>query len=145
MNIELLNTLFDRAAMTALGPTLALSIGALVLLVCGIVPVPAIVRCLVVVATLGGSAALQVRMLMASEMPGPVLDGTFVADRATAVWGLIFVAATALAWACSRHYYAEDKPFQNEHDVLMLVTTVGMSLMAGAQDLIVFFIGSVTR
>ena len=141
MNIDLLNTLFDRAAMTALGPMLALSIGALLLLLCGIVTVPAIVRCVVVVATLAVSAAMQVRMLMASEMPGAVLDGTFVADRATAVWGLIFVAVTALAWAYSRHYYAEDKPFQNEHDVLMLVTAVGMSLMAGAQDLIVFFIG----
>jgi NADH-quinone oxidoreductase subunit N len=70
-----------------------------------------------------------------------VLAGTLLADRASAVWGLLFVAATAIAWAYSRHYYAEDRPFQSEHDVLMLMTTIGMSLMAGAQDLIVFFVG----
>jgi NADH-quinone oxidoreductase subunit N len=70
-----------------------------------------------------------------------VLGGTYLADRASATWGLLFVVGTAIAWLYSRDYYEEDRPFLAEHDVLLLATPIGMSLMAGARDLIVFFVG----
>jgi NADH-quinone oxidoreductase subunit N len=74
--------------------------------------------------------------------PGTVIDGTYVADRASSAWGLLFLVATLLAWLFSQHYYSDaERPFQLEHDVLMLSTPIGMMLMAGAQNLIVFFIG----
>jgi NADH-quinone oxidoreductase subunit N len=82
-----------------------------------------------------------VRLLGMEEPPGPVFSGTLLADTTWAAWGLVFVAATTLAWIHGLGYYREDKPYQGEHDVLLLTTPIGMMLMAGATDLLVFFIG----
>jgi NADH-quinone oxidoreductase subunit N len=140
MNATDLRTLFDAHAFEALSPWIALTAGALLLLLASITSVPRLVRGAIVLAGLAAAAALDVRLMLRAPI-GTVLDGTFVSNHATAAWGSMFIVATALAWAFSRHYYAEDRPFQTEHDVLMLATPIGMALMAGAQDLIVFFIG----
>lgn len=141
MNLTVLHSLFDSAALTALAPLLALAIGALLVLLAGLTPLGKGPRGLLVAATLLVAAALNARVLLADQVPGVVLDGSFVADRASAMWGLIFVAGVGVAWLFSRDYYTEDASHQNEHDVLMLATAIGMSMMAGARDLIVFFIG----
>jgi len=73
--------------------------------------------------------------------PGLVFDGTYLADRASALWGLLFLAGTLLAWVASHGYYRENRPFKPEHDALLLTTPAGMMLMVGARDLIVFFVG----
>jgi NADH-quinone oxidoreductase subunit N len=131
--------LFDGEALRAVGPMLALAAGVLVLLLVGVVPALRQARGILVCATLLTTLVLVLGVLR--RPPGPVLDGTFNADRIWALWGALFVCATLLAWLFSAHYYREDRPFQAEHDVLMLCTPIGMLLMAGAQDLIVFFIG----
>ena len=140
MNAQELRTLFDARAFDALAPWLALTAGVLLLMLASVLSIPRAIRGLVVLASLAGAAALNLRLL-ASPPIGQVLAGSFTATHASAVWGLLFVAAAAIAWAYSRGYYSEDRPFVAEHDLLLLVTPIGMALMAGAQDLIVFFIG----
>jgi NADH-quinone oxidoreductase subunit N len=140
MNFTDLSRLFDERAIAACAPLIALSAGVVLLLFASVFRLLARLRPLLVVATIGVAGWYTVANLQAP--PGSVIDGTYLADRASSLWGLLFLAATLLAWAFGLHYYEnEDRPFQAEHDVLMLATPIGMMLMAGAQNLIVFFVG----
>lgn len=140
MNPQDLLQLFDDRALAAVAPLLALTIGIIVLLLSGVIRAFESLRAPIVVATLGFTGWLVASNFV--TVPGSVIDGTYVADRASSAWGLLFVVATLLAWLFSHRYYAEsERPFQVEHDVLMLTTPLGMMLMAGAANLIVFFVG----
>lgn len=139
MNAQSILTLFDDAALRAMGPLFALTAGAMALLLIGLFKPLEQARGLVILASLGVAIALQIGLVR--DPVGGVLAGTYFADRTAALWGVLFCVATLLAWLFSIHYYREDRPFQGEHDFLMLVTPLGMTIMAGAQDLMVFFIG----
>lgn len=131
--------LYDAQAFAALAPLIALSVGLIALLMVGVLTPARWARGAVVAATLSLAFVLQAGLLRSPA--GVVLDGTFSSDRASALWGLLFLAGTALAWLYSLNYYSEDRPYKVEHDALMLATPIGMMLMAGAQDLLVFFVG----
>ena len=94
----------------------------------------------VLVGTLLGAAWLYAGQV-ADARSLAVLDGTYLADGTSAHWGLLFCAGTLVAWLFSVRYYGDERPFQSEHDVLLLCTPIGMATMAGAQNLIVFFVG----
>lgn len=134
---------FDAAALSAVGPMAALGVGVLVLLLVGTLTHARGVRAAVVAASLACAAVLQVSLLRLGpgKEIGPVLGGALVADHASALWGLLFLLATAVAWLFSLDYYDEDRPFTLEHDALLLTTPIGMLLMAGAGDLLTFFVG----
>jgi NADH-quinone oxidoreductase subunit N len=140
MNPQSILTLFDDATLRAFGPLFALTLGALALLLVAVIKPLHAARHLVVAASLVVALALQIG-LVNEPVEGTVLVGTYAADRTAALWGVLFCVATLLSWLFSLHYYDEDRPFQLEHDFLMLITPIGMMLMAGAQDLMVFFIG----
>lgn len=127
-------------ALRALAPLLAVSLGVMVALLAELVPALARARAFVfpgtlVVALIAGLA------LLSDPVAEPVFAGSYLGDAASAAWGLSFVAAGALAWAFGRRYYREEAPFLAEHDVLILCSVAGMMLMAGAQDLLTFFVG----
>ncbi len=128
-------------ARMALAPLLALGLGVILFLVCDVVEALKVARTPVFVAALAASAFGELRILLGERAPGLVFDGTFVAERSTALWGLLFLAGTALAWLVSLGYYRENRPFKPEHDALLLSTPIGMMLMVGARDLVVFFVG----
>jgi NADH-quinone oxidoreductase subunit N len=138
---EAFDALSTPAARMALAPMLAIGIGVLLYLACEIIERLRPARGLVFVGSLAAAAFAEVRILSGERVPGIVFDGTFQADRATALWGMIFIVATLFAWITSHGYYRENRPFKPEHDALMLATPVGMMLMVGARDLVVFFIG----
>lgn len=126
-------------SLPALLPMLCLAGGILVLLVADVVQALAPIRPFVVPAALllaGWSAAS-----LLADPAGPVLMGTFLADKRTGGMALVFVASAALAWAQARRYYRAEAPFLGEHDALLLAAPIGMILMVGAQDLVTFFIG----
>jgi NADH-quinone oxidoreductase subunit N len=129
------------AAHAALGPMLALAAGVVLFLACDVIDALQPARALVFLSALVAAAAFEVNILASANAPGLVFDGTFQADRATALWGLLFLSGTLLAWLASHGYYRENRPFKPEHDALMLTTPVGMMLMVGARDLVVFFVG----
>src|SRR5688572_5802726 len=131
--------IWDAQAFAALAPLIALSVGLLALLMVGVLTPARWARGVVVAATFSCAFVLQAGLLHTPI--GVILDGTYSADRASALWGLLFLAGTAMAWLYSLNYYSEDRPYKVEHDALMLATPIGMMLMAGAQDLLVFFVG----
>ncbi len=131
--------IYDELALRACAPLIALSGGVLLLLLVGSLTHARAARGAVVAATLSLAFVLQASWL--ASPPGAVLDETFLANRATALWGLLFLSGAAVAWLFSLEYYREDRPYMVEHDALLLTTPIGMLLMAGAQDLLVFFVG----
>jgi len=134
-----LASLYDATALWAVSPLIALACGVLALLVAGVLTPARWARGAVVATTLALAFVLQAGLL--SDPAGTVLDGTYTADRTAALWGLLFLAGTAVAWLYSLGYYGEDRPYKVEHDAMLLATPIGMMLMAGAQDLLIFFVG----
>jgi NADH-quinone oxidoreductase subunit N len=131
---------FTADAWRALSPLLTLTCGVLLLLVCEIVERLRPLRTAIFALTLLGTLLVH-RQLMVTGQPGAVLGGTYIADQATAAWGMIFIASVGVAWLFARRYYTSNLAFLGEHDVLLLTTPIGMTMMAGAGDLTVFFIG----
>jgi NADH-quinone oxidoreductase subunit N len=133
--------LYSPAAQAALAPLLALSVGVVLFLVCDVIEAAKPARAPLFLLTLLVSGFFELRILFGTRAPGLVFEETFIADRATALWGLLFLAGTGLAWLMSHGYYRENRPFKPEHDVLLLTTPIGMMLMVGARELVVFFVG----
>lgn len=137
---QLFEGLFTGAAGAATAPMLALGVGVLLSMLVDVFPAARPARPLVFLGSLAVAFFYEVAILRTP--PGTVLDGTLLADGGTALWGMLFLIATALAFAYSVGYYrAGDASFKPEHDMLLLTAPVGMMLMVGARDLIVFFVG----
>lgn len=139
MSPDTFDQLLDARAMAALAPLIALAGGIVLLLLADILPAPRGLRRVLVLLTLGVAVGFETTIFR--DPPGTVLAGALQADATTAVWGLLFLFATLIAWLFAQRYYDEEAPFLAEHDVLMLTSATGMMLMAGARDLLVFFIG----
>lgn len=132
---------FDASATAATAPMIALGLGLLLFLLVDVVDALRAARPLVFVGSILVSLGFELRLLVADAPPGPVLDGSFHADATTALFGCLFLVGTLLAWAYGVGYYRVDAAFKAEHDALMLAAPVGMMLMVGATDLVVFFVG----
>jgi NADH-quinone oxidoreductase subunit N len=128
-------------ARMALAPLLALGVGVVAFLLCDVVEALKPARAATFVLTLAVAAFAELEILRAEPAPGLVFDDTYLADRGSALWGLLFLFGTLLAWLVSHGYYRENRPFKPEHDALLLTTPIGMMLMVGARDLVVFFVG----
>ena len=130
---------FDAAAWLAISPLAALSAGVLGLLFLDAVPGLARFRRPLFLAAVVAAATFELRIH--ESRAGVVLDGMLATGPTTAAFGLLFLASLLIAWIAAQRYYREENAFQIEHDVLMLCSTVGMMMMAGAQNLLVFFVG----
>ena len=132
---------FTAAASDAAAPMLALGVGVLAYLLADLFDATRRLRPAVFVGAIAVAMGLELRLLAMDTPPGMVLGGSLRADATTALWGLIFLTGTLLAWVYSHGYYRANLPFKPEHDALMLTAPAGMMLMVGAGDLIAFFIG----
>jgi NADH-quinone oxidoreductase subunit N len=139
MNHDLITRLLDPQAILAIAPILSLTAGVVLLLLIDVLPGLALLRRPVFLIAIAFAAAFEARSLQAA--PYLAFEGSFAAGPIPAAWGLLFLASALVAWSFAQKYYREESAFQVEHDVLMLSSTMGMMLMAGAQDLLVFFIG----
>jgi len=144
MQLDLKSTFdgaFSGAALPATMPVLLLAVGAVLLLAVDIMPAAVrALRPLVVVLALVGS--LWAQICQHADPAGPVLGGLFHSTGVTALFGIIFVLGTLLAWIYSIGYYEGNlKELLAEHDMLFLSAPAGMMLMVGAGDLLVFFVG----
>lgn len=129
----------DTTTSLALAPLLALTGGVALLLLLDLFPKLGVLRRPVVLLAIATAAAFLARSF--HVRPEVVLDGSLAVGPTTAMWGFIFLASLLVAWSFAQRYYDEESRFLVEHDVLMLCATVGMMLMAGAQNLLVFFVG----
>lgn len=139
MNPEFLDQLVNATTLGALAPFLAVCAGAMFLLLADIVPGAKTLRAPLFLATIAIAAFYEVRLLDAPKVE--LFSNSFVSSPQTALWGLLFLASALLAWCFAHDYYDEERAFLAEHDVLMLCSAAGMMLMAGAQDLLTFFVG----
>lgn len=139
MNHDLIARLLDGEALQAIAPILALTGGVILLLLADVLPGLSVLRRPVFLLSILVAAAFEVHLTRA--VPYIAFEGSFGAGPTSAAWGLLFLASALIAWGFAQKYYREESAFQTEHDVLMLSSTMGMMLMAGAQDLLVFFIG----
>lgn len=139
MSPQLLSNLFTPEALWALAPLAILCLGALLVLLADILPGLGGLRRPLFLATLAGAAAAAVRGFGASE--ATYLMGSFHHSHALSAWTILFLLAGAIAFEFGQRYYREEAGFLAEHDVLMLTSIAGMVLMAGAADLLTFFVG----
>jgi NADH-quinone oxidoreductase subunit N len=80
----------------------------------------------------------------ASQVGPPVLIGfhnTAIVDGFSLVFGMIFLAATALVILLSVRYLNIEKEQEGEYYALLLFSCIGMMFMASGIDLIVLFLG----
>jgi len=139
MNHELMAHLLDANALQAIAPILALTGGVILLLVADVLPGLASLRRPIFLAAIAVAAVLEWRLL--NGVSYLAFERSFAAGPTSAAWGLLFLSSALIAWSFAQKYYREESAFQLEHDVLLLSSTMGMMLMAGAQDLLLFFIG----
>ena len=128
MDAQTLREFFTADALSATSPLIVLTLGVLVLLTAEILPGAARLRPFLFVGSLIGALVCQVSILRGEGRL--VLGETYAADAHSAGWGLLFIFSTFLAWAYGREYYNRSKAFLGEHDVLLLTTTIGMTMMA---------------
>jgi len=139
MNPQVLKSLFTEEALWALSPLLVLCAGAMLVLLADILPGTSALRRPLYLATIAGGIACALRGFGAPE--ATYLMGSFHHSHALSAWTLIFLLSGGLAFEFGQRYYKEESAFLAEHDVLMLTSIVGMVLMAGAADLLTFFVG----
>lgn len=139
MTPELFDRLFDEPALLAIAPLLALTAGIALLLLVDILPRMGKLRPLVFLGSIAAAYMFEVPIL--TSAPIRVFADSFASGPTTAVWGMLFLASALIAWSFGQRYYTHEKEFLIEHDVLVLSSVAGMMLMAGAQDLLVFFVG----
>jgi NADH-quinone oxidoreductase subunit N len=124
----------------ALGAVIALSIGAMALLLLEFLPAKpsssrgAIVALVTLVAA--GGAVFRVR-----DARRLILGGMFVHDGFTVFFTLLFCAIGVLAVLLSWDYVKRTRINQAEYYALLLAATLGMVIMAASNDLITIFLG----
>jgi NADH-quinone oxidoreductase subunit N len=128
------------ADLWALGPAIALSTGALLLLLLEFLPTrPGSNRgAIVSLLTLAAAVACVFR---AGDAKRSLFEGMFVQDGFTVFFTLLFCAIAALAVLQSWDYLKRTRINQAEYYALLLSATLGMILMAASNDLITIFLG----
>ncbi|MBK7643260.1 MAG: NADH-quinone oxidoreductase subunit N [Planctomycetes bacterium] len=139
MSPQLLQQLFTADALWALAPLIALCLGAMLVLLSDILPGTAGLRRPLFLLTIAAAAYGAVHGFGAPE--GTYMMGSFHHSHALSAWTVIFLLSGLIAFEFGQRYYKEEARFLAEHDVLMLTSLAGMVMMAGAADLLAFFIG----
>ena len=139
MSIATIDFTLGQAELHGGAPLLCITAGIVLALLAEIVPAFKPARTLAYLGSLVAALLFELRIL--GDPQGVIFQGTYSADRTSAVWGLLFIFAAILAWLYGTRYYDREAPYKPEHDILMLCSVLGMMLMAGAEDLLTFFVG----
>jgi NADH-quinone oxidoreductase subunit N len=126
----------------ALAPEIVLAVGALVLLMLGVVR-PFLERDALVIGwlailILGVAAALLLGQPAPSQV---VLDGSLVVDGFARFMKVLTLAASAASLLLSFDYMREARALKFEYPVLVLLASAGMMIMISANDLIALYLG----
>lgn len=141
MSIDFPALAFDANTWLALAPLLALGSGALLALLFDVLGPLQKLRPLAYFGGIAAAFGFHLDAILGEGTPGLVLGGSYLADRVTAAWGLLFLVSIVLAQLFGARYYREERRYVPEHDILMLCSVIGMTIVAGAQDFLTFFIG----
>jgi NADH-quinone oxidoreductase subunit N len=124
----------------ALGAVLALSVGAMLLLLLEFLPAKAGSSRAAVVA-LVALAVSALAVTVARDARRTLFGGMFVHDGFTVFFTLLFCASGAFAVLLSWDYVKRTRINHAEYYALLLCATLGMVLMAASNDLITIFLG----
>ncbi|WP_106639419.1 NADH-quinone oxidoreductase subunit NuoN [Allosphingosinicella vermicomposti] len=72
---------------------------------------------------------------------GIAFNGLFVADSFAAFAKILIYVAAAIAMLSAMSWFARDGVYRTEYPVLILLSSVGMGMMASAGDLITLYVG----
>jgi NADH-quinone oxidoreductase subunit N len=126
----------------ALAPEIVLAVGALVLLMLGVIrpflEKEALLIGWLAILILGVAAGL---LLGQSAPRQAVLDGSLVVDGFARFMKVLTLAASALSLLLSFDYLREARALKFEYPVLVLLASTGMMLMISANDLIALYLG----
>lgn len=134
--------------IAALAPELALAISALVVLLAGaffgdalqkrLLPALAIFG---VIATTAATVSLWDKNLVF----GPTENAIYIADNFSLFFKLIFLVGLAITVLISRRFLhareGDEHSVAGEYYALLMLSTLGMMMVAGARDLLVIFLG----
>src|SRR5580704_2005730 len=124
-------------AMTLALPEIFLALSALALLLVG-----AMLRPSAVAVWVASGAALIVAAVLAAIGPlGTAFAGGFVADQAAAFAKVAIYLATAVALFLGSGWLGRLKARQFEYPILILLSALGMGIMASSGDLISLYVG----
>jgi NADH-quinone oxidoreductase subunit N len=124
-------------AMTLALPEIFLALSALALLLVG-----AMLRPSAVAVWVASGAALIVAAILAAIGPlGTAFAGGFVADQAAAFAKVAIYLATAVALFLGSGWLGRLKARQFEYPILILLSALGMGVMASSGDLISLYVG----
>jgi len=139
MNPQVLQDFLRPESLWALAPFSVLCLGAMLVLLADILPGTGVLRRPLFLLTIAAAIVCTLRGFSAPE--ATYLMGSFHHSHALSAWTLLFLLSGLIAFEFGQRYYREEAAFLAEHDVLMLTSIAGMVLMAGAADLLTFFIG----
>ena len=88
-----------------------------------------------------GLSAATVSVIYQRRHPGPAFEGMIQVDPFSIFFHLLFLLIAALVVLSSADYLRMEKLAAGEYYALLLFGTVGMGLMASANELILGFIG----
>ncbi|QPQ55517.1 NADH-quinone oxidoreductase subunit NuoN [Allosphingosinicella flava] len=75
------------------------------------------------------------------DIGGIAFDGLFIADSFAAFAKILIYLAAAIAMLSAMSWFARDGVYRTEYPVLILLSSVGMGMMASAGDLITLYVG----
>ncbi|HEX2029521.1 MAG TPA: NADH-quinone oxidoreductase subunit N [Nitriliruptorales bacterium] len=123
----------------AIGPELALTATALLVLLADLVLDGDRKRVLNPLAAAGTAVAIWATLAIWGEGRS-TFDGVFVASDFALTFKLLFLVTLLAVLAVSYHYFAEGRFFQGEYYFLLLTAFVGMLVMPSARDLLLLFV-----
>jgi NADH-quinone oxidoreductase subunit N len=90
------------------------------------------------VLTLGVAAAFMPGLVGPG---GTAFGGLFVADRFAAFSKLVIYAGAAVSLLMAMSWFGRDRDYRAEYPVLILFSTIGMTMMVSATDLLTLYVG----
>ncbi|MDD5616060.1 MAG: NADH-quinone oxidoreductase subunit N [Candidatus Methanoperedens sp.] len=121
-----------------LAPEILLTVLALALILIGLLVTEKSKNMIGYISAIGLAASLV--MILGRTGEGSFFNNALVIDPLSQIFKIIFIVVSLLAVIASIHYFKDNRN-QDEYYTLILLATVGMMVVASANDLLALFVG----
>ena len=122
-------------------PLLALSVGALVVLLLGLISEPMVRERIVPVATMLTLAITIVLEIVRFSHPASIISGALQIDDLALILDMLFCVAALACVIMSLRSPAPESAGHGEYHALLLFSVLGMAVLVSAQNLVTLFLG----
>ncbi|MDB5588569.1 MAG: nuoN [Devosia sp.] len=129
----------DFASLAPAYPEMVVAIGAVILLLLGVVlnkERSSLVAVLSIVLLLGTAV-----LVMAQPVDGVIFNGTFIADGFARYMKVLVLGGSAFSLMLALPHAVENGTHKWEYSILVLLATLGMMMMVSANDLMSLYVG----